>query len=213
MPTTLRLRADGRLLVCFDQDVMRAGLDLAEKRLGAGRTKHMPVELMDASFLADADGVVAGVADSAGTRGLAKRLGAKLPRLGAGAYCIKPVAHATGQMLLVVGGDRFGTLAGLSEALRWSTFAPPALTYDGGERHESPAFPLRFYWTWDHSTNWVLDEPGNQLNGCNNPYLKRPETFHNDMGELRKIASPIAGKLSSGWLTVNALIPVELLPF
>jgi hypothetical protein len=38
----------------------------------------------------------------------------------------------------------------------------------------------RFFWTWDHSTNWDLNEPGMQEHGCNNPYLKRPGAFLND---------------------------------
>jgi len=41
-------------------------------------------------------------------------------------------------------------------------------------------FKYRFFWTWDHSTNWDLNETGLQESGCHNPYLKRPQAFLND---------------------------------
>ena len=30
----------------------------------------------------------------------------------------------------------------------------------------APALPNSYFWTWDHSTNWVLDDPGLQNEGC-----------------------------------------------
>lgn len=41
-------------------------------------------------------------------------------------------------------------------------------------------FKYRFLWTWDHSTNWDLSRPGQQEEGCNNPYLKPPGAFISD---------------------------------
>ncbi len=48
---------------------------------------------------------------------------------------------------------------------------------------ESP-FPLRYLWTWDHCTNWVLDDPGLVNFGWDNRYLKRTETFIKDYRRL-----------------------------
>lgn len=51
------------------------------------------------------------------------------------------------------------------------------------------ALPNSFFWTWDHSTNWVLDDPGLQVDGCYNRYFKRPETFVEDYRRLTDLAA------------------------
>jgi len=43
-----------------------------------------------------------------------------------------------------------------------------------------PALPNSYFWTWDHSTNWVWDDPGMLNWGCYNSYLKQPETYVRD---------------------------------
>lgn len=176
----VRQRGDGKMLICLDQDFMRAGIDLAGKKLGEGKIKHMPLEMIDASFVKGNDAIVACLCGSAAARNVAKLFKLRLPALPKSGYQICTVANNGGNVVVVAGGDRFGALAGLSEAIRWCERTPEGLDYYGGTRKETPAFPVRFYWTWDHSTNWVLDDPGNQLNGCGNPYLKKPETFLED---------------------------------
>lgn len=52
-----------------------------------------------------------------------------------------------------------------------------------------PALPNSYFWTWDHSTNWVLDDPGMQVSGCYNKYFKRPETFVEDYRRLTDCAA------------------------
>ncbi|NQU10337.1 hypothetical protein HQ590_06085 [bacterium] len=52
-----------------------------------------------------------------------------------------------------------------------------------------PALPLSFFWTWDNSTNWVLDDPGVVNWGCHNDYLKQPETFYGDFRQLIDLAA------------------------
>lgn len=51
-----------------------------------------------------------------------------------------------------------------------------------------PALPNSYFWTWDHSCNWVLDDPGLQTDGCYNKYFKRPETFIEDYRRLTDLA-------------------------
>ncbi|ANE47103.1 hypothetical protein SY83_13470 [Paenibacillus swuensis] len=51
------------------------------------------------------------------------------------------------------------------------------------------ALPKSYLWTWDHSTNWVLDDPGIINYGCYNRYLKKPETFKEDYRLLTDFAA------------------------
>jgi len=52
-----------------------------------------------------------------------------------------------------------------------------------------PALPNSYFWTWDHSTNWMWDDPGMLNFGCNNRYLKRPETYVEDYRRLTALAA------------------------
>lgn len=38
----------------------------------------------------------------------------------------------------------------------------------------------RFFWSWDHSTNWCLNTPGEQNCGVSNGYAKNPDMFEHD---------------------------------
>jgi len=38
----------------------------------------------------------------------------------------------------------------------------------------------KLFWSWDHSTNWVLNAPGGQNSGVANPYTKNPDVFLRD---------------------------------
>lgn len=42
----------------------------------------------------------------------------------------------------------------------------------------------RFFWTWDHSTEWALNRRGAQTFGANNPYTRTTETFIEDYTRL-----------------------------
>ena len=58
----------------------------------------------------------------------------------------------------------------------------------------TPALPSSYFWTWDHSTNWVLDDPGLLNFGCHNKYLKRPETYVEDYRRLTDFAAGLGVK-------------------
>jgi len=49
---------------------------------------------------------------------------------------------------------------------------------------KQPYIPHRFFWTWDHSTNWCLHAYGAQNSGVANEYAKAPEMFENDYKRL-----------------------------
>ena len=42
----------------------------------------------------------------------------------------------------------------------------------------------RFFWTWDHSTEWALNRRGAQTIGANNPYSRTTDTFIEDYTRL-----------------------------
>ena len=48
--------------------------------------------------------------------------------------------------------------------------------------------PSSYFWTWDQSTNWVLDDPGIVNFGSWNKYLKKPETYVEDYKRLTDMA-------------------------
>ena len=52
-----------------------------------------------------------------------------------------------------------------------------------------PALPNSFFWTWDHSTNWMWDDPGMLDFGCHNHYLKQPETYVEDYRRVTDLAA------------------------
>lgn len=45
-------------------------------------------------------------------------------------------------------------------------------------------FTYRTFYTWDHSTNWDLTQPGARVGGCSDPYSKPPEAFIEDYTRL-----------------------------
>jgi hypothetical protein len=84
----------------------------------------------------------------------------------------------------------------------WNTGAatPTASGTGMGERmigslsRPRPALPNSYFWTWDHSTNWMLDDPGMLNFGCANRYLKRPETYVEDYRRLTDLAASLGVK-------------------
>lgn len=54
--------------------------------------------------------------------------------------------------------------------------------------------PNSYFWTWDQSTNWVLDDPGIVNFGSSNKNLKKPETFIEDYKRLTDMAQSLGIK-------------------
>lgn len=179
----IRRAADGKLCVMFESTEGFPAHDLAARKLGAEHLRAIPADVLDAELIAS-DGIVAFRAGSPTGKRTARLLGLRLPGLGPDAYRIELLRRSGRRLLCVAGGDLFGMLAGLSDALTNGELNREAFLYRGGSRTETPAFRWRYYWTWDHSTNWVLDDEGNQFVGCNNAYCKKPETFIEDYRRL-----------------------------
>jgi hypothetical protein len=72
--------------------------------------------------------------------------------------------------------------------------ALPSNSYFWQLERPKPALPNSYFWTWDHSTNWVLDDPGLQNSGCYNKYFKQPGTFLEDYRRLTDAAAGLGIK-------------------
>jgi hypothetical protein len=95
-----------------------------------------------------------------------------------------------------IAGVGLATLAGGGSA-RSSLAAPPRSKRAGLPwklDRPKPALPESYFWTWDHSTNWVLDDLGMQVTGCYNKYFKRTETFIEDYRRLTDCAAGLGIK-------------------
>lgn len=95
-------------------------------------------------------------------------------------------------------------LAGSGLAVSAGAAAPPASAgrsnRDAAARpiwkleRPRPALPSSYFWTWDHSTNWMLDDPGLLNFGCDNRYLKQPATYVEDYRRLTDLAAGLGIK-------------------
>lgn len=183
MPERIRRRKDGSILFVLESTPGFPALQMAQQEMGERNVRHVPAEMLDATLL-DGDLIVAVSRNSKAAANVARMLNRRFLAVPPNGYRIECLEHRGGRALVVFGGDLFGMLAGLAESFLWGECTRTGFLYRGGTRLEKPAFPLRYYWTWDHSTNWVLDEPGNQFSGCHNQYTKRPETFIEDYRRL-----------------------------
>jgi hypothetical protein len=62
-----------------------------------------------------------------------------------------------------------------------------------------PALPNSYFWTNDSTTNWVLDDPGVYNFGCDNRYLKKPETYPEDYRRLTDLCADIGIRAITVW--------------
>ena len=87
--------------------------------------------------------------------------------------------------VFVSGGGIPGAVYGSNEAFRrYIHRDKDGLWYAPFDVSESPALPYRILWTWDHSTNWFLEQTGVQETGALNYYLKPKEGFLEDYRRL-----------------------------
>jgi len=156
---------------------------LAQEKCGHEHVRSEPAEMLSMDASGD-DAVVVCIQGTSTGKTVVKSLKLRLPKLPPSGYRIDVARQHGTVRLAVIGGDLFGMLAGLADLFVHSEMTRRTLVYRGGTKTEKPAFPLRYYWTWDHSTNWVLEDEGNQFTGAANQYLKRPETYREDYRRL-----------------------------
>ena len=195
MPVKRKRVSEGRFTVsqmCFDGDVVGVAREMFRSRFGAAAPRLRPKTGTPAAEPAGraADWVLA-----AGRRG-SRELKAMLRGMGFGAeadslargraagYGLSFVKARRSKAMVLVGSDRTYLLEGLAHVWAASRSTGERLVCSGGELDERPAFAFRYYWTWDHSTNWWLDAPGQQDSGCCNRYTKPSEAYFEDYRRL-----------------------------
>jgi hypothetical protein len=81
----------------------------------------------------------------------------------------------------VEGGPFSGVIYGVEELIqRRAQQAGDAIEVEVGRVEQAPGLRYRTFWTWDHSTNWDLEQIGVQEIGVFNPYSKPPDGFLSD---------------------------------
>jgi len=134
-----------------------------------------PEEVTLLIWLADMpQDVPAGLAEASEVRGMAED-----------AFLLRTARWQGCPTLLAAGGG----LAGLIHAVN-ELGTRRLIAHDGElqvpllDIRQSPALPYRLFWTWDHSTNWYLEQVGLQEIGALNYYSKPAEGFLEDYRRL-----------------------------
>ncbi|MFC4224251.1 glycoside hydrolase family 20 zincin-like fold domain-containing protein [Lysinibacter cavernae] len=97
-----------------------------------------------------------------------------------GAFRISVETNGT-QRITVTGGPYSGVIYGVEELVqRIAKRVPNGISVEAGITDRKPALAYRTFWTWDHSTNWELNQIGHQEIGVFNPYGKPPQGFLRD---------------------------------
>jgi hypothetical protein len=108
--------------------------------------------------------------------------------------------------LLAVGGGLPGLIHAVNElGLRHLITHADGIELPELDVRQSPALPYRLLWTWDHSTNWYLEQVGLQEIGAMNYYAKPEEGFLEDYRRLVDFMSlqRIGGVTIYGFLRDN----------
>ena len=98
--------------------------------------------------------------------------------LAEGAFSIRVSRDPDAPRVIVEGGPFSGVIYGVEELIQRRTKREGAtVAIDVVKVERVPGLTYRTFWTWDHSTNWAIDQIGVQEIGVFNPYSKPPEGF------------------------------------
>lgn len=102
-----------------------------------------------------------------------------------GAYTLEVTREDAVPLVQVQGGPFSGTIYGVEELVqRLGNADERGVTLPRGTHTFTPGLAYRTFWTWDHSTNWDLEQIGQQEIGVFNPYGKPPNGFLADYARL-----------------------------
>ncbi len=95
-----------------------------------------------------------------------------------GGFAVSIDATTGAPIIDIAGGPFSGVIYGV-EALvqRRAKQVGNGVELTEGRDEQAPGLPYRAFWTWDHSTNWDLDQIGAQEIGVFCPYGKPPDGF------------------------------------
>lgn len=83
--------------------------------------------------------------------------------------------------ITITGGPFSGVIYGVEELIqRRSEVSGAAVAVNAESVRRTPKMAYRTFWTWDHSSNWELNQVGHQEIGVFNSYGKPPEGFLRD---------------------------------
>ncbi|MBW3631924.1 MAG: hypothetical protein KY456_02730 [Chloroflexi bacterium] len=107
------------------------------------------------------------------------------PELSEGAFRVTVEQRDGAPQVTVTGGPFSGTIYGVEELIqRLALSDARGVSLQAGTYEAIPTLPYRTFWTWDHSTNWDLEQIGVQEIGVFNPYGKPPDGFLADYTRL-----------------------------
>jgi hypothetical protein len=146
-----------------------AGAVVAPLGSVAERARGPAVLVAEAAELDDRARQALALADAAGLK--------------AGGYLVRTSADDGRPAVSLVGGDAAGVVYAAQEFLEYGLGADASTVRRIDVRRE-PALPYRLFWTWDHSTNWYLEQVGLQEVGAANYYGKPSDGFVQDYRRL-----------------------------
>lgn len=113
---------------------------------------------------------------------------AQARELGSGGYVARSGAVAGDErapVTTLVGADMTGVIYAVQQlADDWLADEPHTVAMRRFDVRRGPALPYRMFWTWDHSTNWYLEQLGLQEVGACNDYTKPAAGFLADYTRL-----------------------------
>jgi hypothetical protein len=100
------------------------------------------------------------------------------PSLAEGAFSLSVDESSDSPTIDISGGPFSGVIYAVEELIqRRATQTGAGVDVQIGRTTQIPGLPYRAFWTWDHSTNWDLDQIGAQEMGVIQPYAKPPDGF------------------------------------
>jgi hypothetical protein len=145
------------------------------------------------------------LAESMATKSITLGVIPELP-LADDAFLLRTVKLYNRPTLLIIGGGLPGVIHAVNElGLRYLAPNGDVIELPALDVRQSPALPYRLLWTWDHSTNWYLEQVGLQEIGAMNYYAKPEEGFLADYCRLVDFMSlhRIGGVTIYGFLRDN----------
>jgi hypothetical protein len=100
-----------------------------------------------------------------------------------GGYLLRTSTGGGRPTVSLIGGDAAGVVYAVQEFLETGLREDATAVRQLDVRRQA-ALTYRLFWTWDHSTNWYLEQLGLQEVGASNAYTKRPEGFVEDYRRL-----------------------------
>lgn len=203
-PAIARLPARARVVVAADSGRHRHALRQLQRYL-----PKRPLEVVDSTGLATLAGSAAllvYLSDSTTTAPIELVTPAEITGLAEDAFLLRTGELHGRPALLAVGGGLPGLIHAVNElGSRHLLEYDDAIELPELDLRQSPALPYRLLWSWDHSTNWYLEQVGLQEIGALNYYAKPAGGFLEDYRRLVDFMSlnRIGGVTIYGFLRDN----------